>query len=147
MKLLDSPCIDKIDHSLVVVEENGRKAVFVNRSRQKFLRIKIDDCLVRSGRRCDYLVVKKEVASVLIELKGKDIEHACDQLFASADHSAVKGLVDGPLGFLIVASRYPRFDTYVMRAKTIAARKYRAGLRIVNNIGEFAIEDLVSIGE
>lgn len=138
-------CTKYVTHSQVKVEENKRKAVFRNVSGDEYAISKIDNCIVTSGIRTDYLVSKVGSASVLVELKGRNVEHACDQLFASAGHGDVKPLLEANLGFLIVCSKFPRFDTYVLKAKSRAAKDFKAGFHVVCDKGNFDIEKVCSI--
>jgi hypothetical protein len=130
---------------LVKVEENKRIALFRNPDRTDFKVTKVDGCLIRKGARCDYLVVAPKVASVFVELKGADVSLACDQLFATAAHEDVRPLVEGAVGFLVVCSRYPRFDSFVARAKQMAAKRYKAGFHVVTDRGEFDAQRVAAI--
>jgi len=138
-------CTETVSHSRVKVEENSSKAIFKNDHREEFKISQVDGCLVKDGIRCDKLVSKPNTASVLVELKGSDVSHACDQLFASANHPAVKPLLEKRLGFLVICARVPRFDGFVLKAKQRAAKQFKAGFHIVKNRGEFDIERAVAI--
>ncbi len=138
-------CTVDMTHSLVKVEEHKRKATFKNPSRLLYKVTRVDGCLVTSGVRSDYLVSEDKGASVLVELKGKNVAHACDQLFASAKHQAVAPLIGSRLGFLVVCSKYPRFDTAVLKAKSRAAKEFKAGFHVVCDHGEFHIDSVASI--
>ena len=138
-------CTKSVNYSNVKVEENKRKAVFKNSDCEVFKISKIDGCLITDGPRADYLVTKDKCCSVLIELKGTDVNHACEQLFSSALNDSVKSLCEKRLGFLVICSRFPRFDTYVLKAKTRASKEFKAGFQVICNHGEFDIEKLCSI--
>ncbi len=138
-------CTRTVSHSTVKVEENKRKALFNNPSGKSYCVTKVDDCLVTEGPRADYLVVEGSAHSVLVELKGKNVAHACEQLFASARHEDVAPLLTASLGFLVVCSRFPRVDTAVLKAKTKAAKEYGAGFHVVCDKGSFDIERIASI--
>lgn len=138
-------CTTTVDHSLVKVEEKKKKATFRNRVRAKFDVSQIDGCVINVGIRCDKLVSKREVASVLVELKGVDVSHATEQLFATADHHDVSPLLEKSIGFLVICSRYPRFDGFVIKAKQRAAKQFKAGFHVVCNEGLFDIERVVAI--
>ncbi|MBT9373118.1 hypothetical protein [Rhizobium sp. CSW-27] len=142
---MNDKCTISVNHSNVKVEENKRKAVFKNSSCSLYRVSKIDDCIITDGVRADYLVSKDGVASVVVELKGKNVQHACDQIFASALHEDVKPLLEKRLGFLIVCSKFPRFDTYVLKAKVRAAKEFKAGFHVVCDQGVFDIENVCSI--
>lgn len=138
-------CTTNVTHSNVKVEENRRKAVFKNPQQKNYTVSKIDDCLITQGLRCDYLISETDDASVLIELKGTDVDHACEQLLASVIHQNVTSLLKPRIGFLVICSRYPRVDTFVLKAKQKCAREFKAGFHVVCNQGEFEIDKVVQI--
>ncbi len=82
---------------------------------------------------------------MLVELKGSDIKHACEQLMKSVEHIAVQHVLAQKLGFLVICSRYPRFDTAVAKAKQLIAKKHKAGCHVVCRQGEFDIMRVVAI--
>lgn len=138
-------CTEKVSHSRIKVEENRVKAVFKNDARSFFEVTQIDDCLVKGGIRCDKLVSRCDDISILVELKGSDVTHAKDQLFASAANKHVKSLLKDTVGFLVVCTKYPKFDTFVKKAKDKAAKDFGTGFHVVKNEGEFNIERVAAI--
>jgi len=138
-------CTEVTYDSRVKVEENKRKAVFLNPLKKRYSVSKIDDCLIKEGVRADYLVSEVGNASVLVELKGCDVSHACEQLLTSAKHHAVKPLMQNRVGFLVICSKYPRFDTIVSKAKQKCMKEYKAGFHVVCKEREFDIEKVVKI--
>lgn len=139
-------CTESVGHSRVRVQQHRQKAIFKNPARATYRISEVDGCLVRDGElRCDYLVSEAGAVSVLVELKGGDVDHACDQLLASVEHAKVKPLLEGKIGFLIVCSRYPRIDTTVQRAKQKCAAKYKAGFHVVCGRRELEIRRVVAI--
>lgn len=80
-------CTVKNSNSKIKVEENKRKAIFLNPERENFTVTEVDGCLIPRGQTAaDYLVVKPRVASILVELKGRNVERACAQLFSTIDN-------------------------------------------------------------
>ncbi|WP_162241549.1 hypothetical protein [Methylobacterium sp. Leaf117] len=144
-KVSGDSCTIVVSHKLVKVEENKRKAVFRNPESKEYRITKVDNCVVTEGPRTDYLVSEKGSVSVLVELKGKDVEHACEQLFASADHASVRPLLESRIGFVIVCSKYPRFDTFVAKAKNTAAKRYKSGFHVICDQRELDIIRAVAI--
>lgn len=133
-------------HSKIQVEENGMKACFNNLERLNYTVTKVDGCLITKGRRCDYLVSKTNIASVLVELKGKSVEHAINQLLESISHPKVKPLLNSKIGCLIIASQSPSFNRFIREAQTKFAR-HKSGLTIRTKKGEFNILDLTKIAQ
>lgn len=118
-----SACVEVVSHSKVKIEENNMKIVFLNPNGEEFRKGRIDGCLVKDGIRADYFVCGCG-KSILIELKGCNVDHACKQLFAAAEHKAVKPHLTGKLGFLIICSRYPSNSTSVQLAQNRAKKTY-----------------------
>lgn len=123
--------------------ENKRKAYFSNPTPSDHIVGSIDGCIIKNGQRADNFIAN-ENKIVLIEFKGKDIEHACDQLFASAEHAEMQDYIrDKSLAFLIVASNYPRAaNTKVQIAQSKAKKKYKARLRVVCGHSHCSIDEL-----
>lgn len=138
-------CTKSVNHSRIKVEENKKKAIFINEEKSEFRVSQVDGCLIKHGIRCDNLVSKAGTASVLVELKGVDVGHACEQLFNSVTHENVQPLLESKVGFLIICSRSPRFDGFVIKAKQKAAKQFNAGFHVVTNQGEFDIVRVVAI--
>jgi hypothetical protein len=137
-------CCKVVTHPLVKIEENKRRAVFKNPSRSEYEVTQVDGCLITDGIRSDYLIAS-EGTSVLVELKGACVAHACDQLFASVKHPSVVPFLKKQIGFLVIASRYPRYDDYVRKAKDRSFKEYKAGFHVVCDRGEFDIKRVAAI--
>lgn len=138
-------CTVKMSHSKILIEENKRKATFLNPRRMPYEVSKVDNCLITGGIRCDYLVSEVGSASVLVELKGANVEHACAQLMSSVENANIKPLLEPKFGFLVICSKYPKFDTFVARAKTAAAKKYKSGFHVFSNQRDVEIHKIVEI--
>lgn len=138
-------CIERVRHSKVKVEENGKKAVFLNPGREVFEIHTIDGCIIKNGQKCDFAVADSEGNVAFVELKGSDVGHACAQLFATAAHQACTDLVSRRVGFLVIKGKIPRFDSNVAKSKVRAAREYKAGFHVEKNQGEFSVSRIVAI--
>lgn len=136
------PCVERTSRSNVTVKEKGRRANFTNKGRQDFDVVKVDGCLITEGEKADYIVSKVGVGSVIVELKGKDVPHACKQVMRTLDHADCADWLGGRTGILIVCSRYPAYDSVVARAETQARRR---GVRLKTTCGggDFNIEELL----
>lgn len=138
-------CLKVINHSFVKIEENQSTAVFRNPERKTYHVVSIDGCVITDGARCDYLVTEVGSVSVFVELKGKDVAYACEQLHATASNRDVSGLIEERIGFLVVCSKYPRFDSFVAKAKTRFAKQYKAGFHVVSRRAEVDIRSVAAI--
>lgn len=130
--------------SKIVVEENKRKATFVNDDKAWFRVTQVDGCLCRNQEAADWVITKERVGSVIVELKGKDVPHGVRQVLATAafwrhhhpDCSQIAGLV--------VSRQRPSYSTSVQRAQTAFARTFRGPLHVVSCNRDFFIEVVLS---
>lgn len=141
-----SACVQEVSHSNVTVGDKGSryKANFPNPSKDKFQKAHVDGCMVTDGARADWIVSKVGVGSVIIELKGKDVAHACEQLFATLNHANCQEWLEPKRALLIVCSRVPSFDTSIAKAQ-VRARKAGVRLKASCGGGNFLVEDLLAI--
>lgn len=104
-----STCIQNIDNRMcnncmvqvgvfpiIKCDENHIQYVLYNKNALLILKCHFDGGAVKGGeiKRCDYIVsVPTQKRIYFIELKGKSINHACEQILASIDHlSVIKNL-------------------------------------------------------
>jgi hypothetical protein len=101
-------CIEELDGTRVTVKANGRAATFLNPDKDKIKKVDVD-CWLESlpGLRSDFLLVNAKTVDVIIELKGKDIDHAIKQILATLDHWKVLKHCSPRFGGLVVFTRSP----------------------------------------
>jgi hypothetical protein len=119
-------CIQTVRDTKPKVEENGRKAVFLNPDRVSIKKVKVDGCLIKgSGLKADYIVSKPRVIDVIVELKGADVYHARDQIIATLPFWRSYPPFSTRVAGLIVCSRSPMSasDLQVMKAKALIQHK------------------------
>ncbi|MGB6745269.1 MAG: hypothetical protein WBE38_16600 [Terracidiphilus sp.] len=130
-------CIEKLNGPRITVKANGRLATFLNPDRAEIKKIDVD-CWLRhvSGLRSDFLLVKAGIVDVIIELKGKDIDHAVKQILATLDHWKLTPLCSPRFGALVVFTRSPKRSTTLdnLKLKLLNKRKIwiemgKSGLR------------------
>ncbi len=115
-----SECIEKISHSKVKVTDSGtaRIAILLNPARAQVRRIHMDGCFAPTGTRAaDFVVSMPNAVDVIVELKGKNVDHAVDQIESTltfwcehAEHEAGQSI-----GAWIMCTEYPRASTKVAR--------------------------------
>ncbi len=84
---IEDQYIEEVKHKVIVCEENGKQARFLNGNQCTIQRIHVDGCVIPKGEiACDYLVrhiAEEPYAEYFVELKGTDVKHAIEQLEAS----------------------------------------------------------------
>jgi len=130
-------CTTQTTNKLITANEHNRKLTIKNPSGKAVRKIKVDGCLiVDSSKRCDYMfeiienTASDKIGSVIyLELKGRHIQEAYEQLVATidrfiAEHHGIKKACH------IVASRVPRTGPEVQQLQVEMLRKKQAKLTV-----------------
>ena len=105
---LPESCIATKDDSKIKVEANAVKAIFDNSDRAEIKIVDVDCWLSKeTGPKADRVVSKPGVVDVVVELKGKNIHHAMEQVLATCDKWKRVPPFSKKIGGLIVFSRSP----------------------------------------
>lgn len=124
-----------IDPNIVVTDpgsRNNRSKFRLQNPRRASIRVvQVDDCVIKEGIRCDYLLILPDGQELYVELKGSDVKHAVEQIARTVDllscdcHSAVK------LCF-IASTRCPINSAEIQSLKKRFRQKYNAQITIKN---------------
>lgn len=125
------------DPSIVVSDPGSRN----NRSKFRLLNpkrvfikiIRVDDCAIKEGIRCDYLLVLPSRQEIYIELKGSDVRHAVDQIARSIDLLTCTDKSQRKLCF-IATTRCPLSSAQIQNLKKKFKKEYNATLTIKNGL-------------
>ncbi|MCT7971024.1 hypothetical protein [Laspinema olomoucense] len=138
-------CTSCSDRKIITAQENGRKYIFNNFSQRRVCKVRVDDCVITSQEqcKCDYLFIvcnpeqveEEKLQSLeqlyFVELKGKDLIHAVEQLTQTIDHFKPP-LNQAQVFGRVVLSKSPSVksienDAKVVRLKKLL-RKYQGNL-------------------
>lgn len=124
------------------VGEHKKSAVFLNCTEDEFLKIRIDGCVIKDGKKADWLVEKISTnAAVIIELKGKNVGYALEQIEETLIFLKKKGYAKKIAG-LVVCNEYPSVNTKIQRAKDSFRKKYAMYIHAVTKNEEYVFEKL-----
>jgi hypothetical protein len=146
-QLAKADCTTTVRDSKVKVAENGKQAIFLNPKRRPFTKTRVDGCVIVNSVACDWLVQDDDVTSILIELKGCDVDHAIEQIEATLSFMKANALLTKQIAALIVCSkpsRHPSFTAKLQKAKARISLQYKAPLHVVTGSHEFEMERLLS---
>jgi hypothetical protein len=113
-------CMEELTDSKITVKRDGRRATFDNPERRAIKRIDLD-CWIKTAdvSKADYIVANPGIVDVIVELKGKEIDHAAKQIVATLSQWKKAPPSSKRIGGLIVFTRCP------MRAAEIGDMKKR----------------------
>ncbi|HPI19201.1 MAG TPA: hypothetical protein PKY56_02425 [Candidatus Kapabacteria bacterium] len=122
----------------IVLEEKRSKITFINNLKRDVHRIKIDDCIIKEGMRCDYLLIDNADIYYWVELKGTDIKHAIEQLKASMFMFGNK--TNQSYSFIISTKVYPCLSSTIQANQKLFKKNYKSDLYIKESPREFNLE-------
>ncbi|HZB89398.1 MAG TPA: hypothetical protein VE291_12110 [Terracidiphilus sp.] len=101
-------CTAESTDSKITVKRDGRRATFDNSERAAIKCVDLDRWIPSTEtKKADYVVSKPGVADVIVELKGKDIEHAVEQIVVTLGKWKSAPPYSEKVGGLIVFTRCP----------------------------------------
>lgn len=127
-------CANTRNDRIISVTEHGRTFRLDNPNRQTLIEVKVDDCLIKGEReRCDYLfeVPTPKSRVCYVELKGKHIEKAVQQIRSTLDYTRQQYAGRDKEAY-IVSSRVPSSGTDIQALKMRLKRDCQASLTIKN---------------
>ena len=140
-------CYENTNVTKIKLQEKGKQVIFLNPQKEEFVKAKVDGCIISNAVACDWLVVKKGVGSILVELKGCDVSHALDQIRETFEKLTKRQLIEGQPAALIVCrkpSTYPSFTSKHQKLKQELRNKYKAPLHIKTGNYEYNFESLLN---
>lgn len=143
---IDGKCIELTQDSRVKVSERGRKATFLNFEHCQYYKIQVDGCVVENSLAADWVVTKKGVGDIIVELKGKNVEHAVKQVNATAALWTDEKLRLGRLAALIVGTQWPRANTKMQKAAEAFKKRFNAPLHVATKNNEYIFEKVLRAG-
>jgi len=109
------------------------KMLFENPNKEVLKIIEVDNCMIKEGSRCDYLIVDSNDTEYFIELKGNSILHACKQIEEtivkiSNNKTRIK------FAFVVATVFPPAINGSIQIMKSKFKNKYNSFLIIKNKI-------------
>ena len=124
----------KEDKKIVITDPKSKnkrsKFCLENPEKKKIRVITVDDCVIKKGIRCDYLIILPDEKEIYLELKGKDVEHAVQQIEASMKQ--LKSKLSSEKLCFVASTRCPIASPQIQNIKKKFKKNYNAQLYIKN---------------
>ncbi len=132
--------LDCFDHA-TSAEEKGRQfsIELAKGSAEKFCRVHVDGCLIDDSalEKCDYVFLRCSNSDIyFVELKGRDVEKAFDQIVATIGHFKAKMKLEqrSIFGFIVASKvKLPKGSTDIANMKKQFAKKHGKALAMQTN--------------
>ena len=135
-------CNECDNRAIFARKENKRSFRVKNSSKRYINEVRVDGCLIKSGKKCDWLYeieCQNTNEIFYVELKGKDLNHALEQILETIDYcNRVHNHNSCKKRAYIVLSRYPKEDSSIQKKKK-ELNKRGIKLKIATNVHEEVI--------
>ncbi|MGA3949193.1 hypothetical protein ACI2TD_25590 [Ralstonia nicotianae] len=129
-----------------VSEVKSRKAIVLNLKGEKFHVTNFDGCMVKNTVAADFVVSREAVGDLIIELKGKDVKHAMEQIIATASYLRDNEVAEGRVGGVVVCKEYPKTTTTIQTLKMGLKKKFDCPVKVFTKDGP-EVEFEASLGQ
>lgn len=121
----------------LTVSENGKKYHLSLDVPTESVVYHVDGNVIIDGCRCDKLILlcrKNWIGAIFVELKGRDIHHAIEQLEATLCHDTFVHCIVSSCNARIISNRIPRNsgNSELTRAKDRFKKNHNCYLRAIN---------------
>lgn len=118
----------------------GKVLVLKNPARRKVSRIRFDGCVLKNATAADYVIGIELGLDLIVELKGKNVEHAIDQIENSATHlKHVKSNISPKLG-VIYCKQVPAGSSSINKKRESLFKKHGIRLKISSSKSSYCVE-------
>ncbi len=134
-------CSEVKTHRTISVEERGKKLVIRNPQMRRIRQVRVDHCLPIVGAKCDWLFEIPVLRAVYyVELKGRDIKHALEQVLATVNHHFfVQRHAEYQKHCIIVSSQVPSMTPSIQKLKKQCREMARGHLKIKTRQYQFDV--------
>lgn len=140
-------CVTIKDDSRIVIKDKGSKnnsnLVICNPNKKQISVVRIDDCVIRNGERCDYLVLNCEkdilLEEIFVELKGSDVKKAICQLEKTIVQVSSQKETIKKRCFIIVKSHCPKTSGELQVFQQRFKKNYNSTLIVREHSWEYEV--------
>lgn len=130
-------CKDKI---IVLEDGKGKSKMQVNNPhKREITKNRVDDCLIKEGKRCDFLIIDHNKNEHYIEMKGKEVKYACEQIEETIKKLS-KNIKTGVKFSYVVSTACPLTTSQIQIMKVKFKNKYNSALYVKNKFCECLID-------
>ena len=142
----EAKCIRQCQHPEVKVEDAGKKAIFLNPDRVDYRVYSIDGCLVDKGKAADFAVEEVGLGLVVVELKGRNVEHAFKQVDATTHLFRKDRAFKGKIASLVVSRETPIGSATINRHRARYAKAHGGAALSVCSSGKtkFVLKEVLT---
>lgn len=109
-------CEIEVSHKKIVLKEKKSQIIFYNKNQKKIKKIIVDGCVLTEGLRCDYLLIDDFGIEHFVELKGRNIKHAVEQITTTIESISSNPKETKKEAF-VVSSRCPLINSEIQTYK------------------------------
>lgn len=137
--MLKKECLCSNDkRAVLVVKENGRIYRLNNPSQCEIHHYRVDGCIETRSRKCDHMIYVVENRCIrLVELKGKNLKDAAEQIWDTLDYISTNIPRDHTVHGRVVLSRVQRPDIKATVVVRLQRRLAQLGGTFKHRVGQY----------
>lgn len=134
--------VERTDVPIIRLEERKKKILFMNQSRQQYLKIQIDGGVCNDQEmKCDKLLRSSEGdRDYFVELKGDDVHHAVQQLLSTVQRFHTRNTKCFIRALAVTTAAAPKTDTTIMKTQALLKGYNKATLMIKRSPAEYDLD-------
>lgn len=120
-------------------------ALFHNPGRLPYVSYDVDGCLVKAGLAADCAVEEVGTGLVVVEFKGRNVEHALKQVDATVRYFREERAYPEKIAALIVSRESPLGSSTLNRHRLAFAKRHQgAALQVASSAKDFVLADVLA---
>lgn len=136
-------CSTECSDTIKTLKDSAQQITLHNKNRKNIKIVRYDGCIKSKNKQCDYFLCLSG-GFILVELKGKNIEKALDQISDSIDN--VLFLTGSKLiKAVIKAKQYPSYSRGILKKQEIIFRKWGIRVDISSSSQKYCLEKMAFI--
>ncbi|MGB5989304.1 MAG: hypothetical protein WBG43_06155 [Marinifilaceae bacterium] len=126
---IKSICKKVFDDRTIKLNEK-KSTLFIDNAKGATV-VHVDGCAISdNGLKCDYLVITPNGVEIYVELKGKDVKHAAEQIKRTIDLLSVDKVRQQKQSYIIASKCPPGLTTFKQIQKSLFKKRYNSSFEI-----------------
>lgn len=134
-------CCEETTARLIRLPDCGREMQAYNKGLLAVKKIRYDGCEVSNVPAVDYILRIENVVDYLFELKGKNLEHALDQIISTVERMTISGDIMDSVFAAVYCKQFPSASRGVLKRREELKKKYKVDVEISTSKYIYCLEN------
>lgn len=142
---IPAECLNEDNSKIITIKDSGEKFYLENSKRRKIVTYILDKCIIKDAQSADFFVKIDKGMNFLVELKGKDLEHAIAQIESSIP--TAKSIIEykGDITGIVKCRQVPKAGRTVLKQREKILKNYGVKIMISSSRRRLDIEKAIFV--